>query len=280
MAHIFLETIKDTFLSLPILFLCYLLLEYISTNTKSKNINFKKLNRIGPIVGSAVGLIPQCGFSVSAATLYNKNAIKGGTLIAVFLATSDEALPILIANYKKMGYILPLLILKFVFSCLFGYLLNLTIFKNQKLLNEDSYNVGFNSCEKHEHHHNTKTTKQIFLHALYHAVKTVVFIFVFMLIINLVTHNLSQDFFKNLFLNAGFLFPFITALIGLIPVCSVSVLLTQLFISGGISFAGLSAGAGIGFVALFKRKNKKEALKIIALCYIISALMGLILMLI
>ena len=134
MLHALKETFFDTILALPLLFLCYLLLSFLNHRSKTKSVNFKKINKIGPIVGSAVGLIPQCGFSAAAATLYNEKIILGGTLIAVFFATSDEALMVLLTDLSAIKYILPLLVLKFVFGMAFGYLLNLTLFKKQALL--------------------------------------------------------------------------------------------------------------------------------------------------
>ena len=285
MLHALKDTFFDSLLALPLLFLCYLLLSFLNHNTKAKRIDFKRLNKFGPIVASAVGLIPQCGFSAAAATLYNEKAILGGTLIAVFFATSDEALPVLLTEPSAFIYILPLFLTKFLFGVLFGYLLNLTIFKNQPLKDQQK-DINFNTCENEEHHKEHEQSEHhgkwhFVKHALEHALKTTAFIFITMLVINLISHELSHEFLQTLLLKGSFISPFITALVGLIPGCSISVLITELLINGSITFsaafAGLSAGAGFGYVTLFKAQNKKKAIKIIIICYILSALSGVVL---
>ena len=287
MLHVLKETLIDSLLTLPLLFMCYLLLSIINHNSKAKRVDFKKLNKVGPIIGSAVGLIPQCGFSAAAATIYNEKAILGGTLIAVFFATSDEALPVLLTDISAFKYILPLFILKFIMAAVFGFLLNATIFKKDELINKEK-EIAFNSCENEEHHKEHKEHKthehkylHLFKHAGEHTIKTALFLFVTMLVINFISHELSHEFLEGLLLKGSLFSPLITAAVGLIPGCSISVLITELLIKGSISFsaafAGLSAGAGFGFVALFKAREKKRALKIILTCYIVSALSGIIL---
>lgn len=285
MLHALKDTFFDTLLALPLLFLCYLLLSFLNHNTRAKTVDFKRLNKLGPIVASAVGLIPQCGFSAAAATLYNEKAILGGTLIAVFFATSDEALPVLLTEPKAIIYILPLFLAKFVLGVFFGYLLNLTIFKNQTLY-EKQKNINFNTCENEEHHkeheHKENHGKLHFVkHAFEHTIKTTAFIFITMLIINIISHELSHEFLQKILLKGSGFSPFITAAVGLIPGCSISVLITELLINGSITFsaafAGLSAGAGFGYVTLFKQKKPKDAALIIIICYLISAVSGLVL---
>ncbi len=289
MLHAFLDTLKDTLLALPLLFLCYLVLSFLNHRSTDKNVNFKRVNKFGPIVGAVVGLIPQCGFSAAAATLYNEKAILGGTLIAVFFATSDEALMVLLTDLSAIKYILPLFLLKFVLAVIFGFLLNLTIFKKQELL-EYKKEVAFNSCENEEHHKEHKADhhqdkKHLIIHTLKHTLehtlKTTAFIFITMLVINIIAHELSHEFLEGVLLKGSVFSPLITAAVGLIPGCSISVLITELLIKGSISFsaafAGLSAGAGFGYVALFKQKSLKKSLLIILICYLISALSGVIL---
>lgn len=286
MLHALKETFLDTILALPLLFLCYLLLSFLNHRSKTKSVNFKKINKIGPIVGSAVGLIPQCGFSAAAATLYNEKIILGGTLIAVFFATSDEALMVLLTDLSAIKYILPLLVLKFVFGMAFGYLLNLTLFKKQALLTNIKKDISFDSCENEEHHKEHKHNEghgglHFVKHAAYHALKTAAFIFITMLAINIISHEISQEFLQKILLKGSYFSPFITAAVGLIPGCSISVLITELLINGNITFsaafAGLSAGAGFGYVTLFKQKSFKQAFKIIVTCYFVSAISGIVL---
>ena len=288
MLHVLKETFIDSLLTLPLLFVCYLLLSLINHNSKAKRVDFKKLNKVGPIIGSAVGLVPQCGFSAAAATLYNEKVILGGTLVAVFFATSDEALPILLTDISALKYILPLFVLKFILAVIFGFLLNATIFKNDELLLLNEKEISFNSCENEEHHKEHKEHKEhkhqylhLFKHAGEHTLKTALFIFVTMLVLNFISHELSHEFLEGILLKGSIFSPLITAAVGLIPGCSISVLITELLINESISFsaafAGLSAGAGFGFVALCRVKEKKKAIKIIVTCYIISALSGIVL---
>lgn len=278
MDHIIIETLLDTIKAIPFLFICYLLLEYISSLSKKKEINLNNLNKFGPFLGAVAGLIPQCGFSTAAAALYNEGAIKAGTLIAVFLATSDEALPIMLTDVNALKYILPMLIFKFIFGVVFGYILNYTLFKKEDLNLNKTVNLEFNSCEIDEHHHKKS---RFLVHALQHTFKTALYLLITMLVINTVAHFLTDTFIKNALLKGSFFSPFITALAGLIPGCSVSVLITELLIKGNITFAagisGLCSGAGFGYVMLFKNKNKKKSVQIILLCYFISVIIGLIL---
>ena len=286
MLHALKETFFDSLLALPLLFLCYLILSFLNHNTKTKKIDFKRLNKFGPIVASAVGLIPQCGFSAAAATLYNEKAILGGTLIAVFFATSDEALPVLLTEPSAIIYVVPLFLAKFLFGVFFGYLVNLTVFKNQILQDNKHIDVDFNTCENEEHHkehqHKEHQSRWHFVkHAAEHTLKTTAFIFITMLVINIITHELSHEFLQNILLKGSLFSPFITAAVGLIPGCSISVLITELLINGSITFsaafAGLSAGAGFGYLALFKQKKPQKAVSIIIICYLISAFSGFVL---
>lgn len=333
-----LDTVLDTLKAVPLLFLVYLILEYLDLKRSKKSINYNKLNKFGPIIASALGLFPQCGFSAAAAELYNKNILKGGTLIAIFIATSDEALPVMFSNIGSVKYILPMLLCKFVFGIIFGFILNYTIFAKQKINVSSTEKLEFNasSCEVEGHHSahhqntednksnnnnknnnnsnnnnsnnekaknadnikninsadntgrtkNTNTPKNhhsagnVFLHALYHTVKISFFILITMLLINVLVDFLGKDFLSDILLKNSIFSPIIAAAIGLIPGCSTSVLITMALIKGNITFsaaiAGLSAGAGFGYVMLFKG-NKKNAVKIILLTFAVSSVSGIIL---
>ncbi len=322
-----LDTVLDTLKAVPLLFLVYLILEYLDLKRSKKSINYNKLNKFGPIIASALGLFPQCGFSAAAAELYNKNILKGGTLIAIFIATSDEALPVMFSNIGSVKYILPMLLCKFIFGIIFGFVLNYTIFTKQKINVSSTEKLEFNasSCEVESHHSshhqnsednksnknkknekaenadniknincadntgctkNTDTKKNhhsagnVFLHALYHTVKISFFILITMLLINVLVDFLGKDFLSDILLKNSIFSPIIAAAIGLIPGCSTSVLITMALIKGNITFsaaiAGLSAGAGFGYVMLFKG-NKKNAVKIILLTFAVSSVSGIIL---
>ncbi len=274
------DLVIDTAKALPILFCCYFLLEFLSSRNKEITLSSATVNRFGPLIGSAAGLIPQCGFSAAATELYNKNAIKAGTLIAVFVATSDEALPILLADLSKVAYILPLLLIKFAAGFILGYLFNATVFRKETAENYDTVTVDTSSCEKEEHHHHDHKIFELLKHSLYHTVKITAYLLVTMFVINTVILAIGEENLASVLLKGSIFTPFITAALGLIPGCSMSVLLTELFLKGSITFgsavAGLSVGAGFGYVILFKNKNTKKAFLIVALTYISGALIGIL----
>ena len=267
----------DTLKTLPILFVVYLALEFLSGMKKSAGLKSRHLNSLGPLVGSAAGLVPQCGFSAAAAALYNSESIKAGTLIAVFLATSDEALPILFTDLSKAAYILPLLLIKFAAGIIFGYLLNYTVFLKENTVINKEVEVELSSCEKTDHHHHSERLSVV-KHAVYHTLKIALYIFVTMTLINTVIFFVGEKNIEGLFLKNSFYLPFITAAAGLVPGCAMSVLITEMFIKGSISFgsaiAGLSTAAGFGFVVLFKNKSKKKILLVLLCTYFAGAITG------
>ena len=287
-----LDALLDTLKAAPILFLVYMLLEYINRVSGKKSFSSKILWRFGPVIGSGLGLVPQCGFSAAAAELYSGGLLSMGALIAVFLSTSDEALPVMLSALSAVGTdagkkavisILPLLLCKFVLAVFFGYLINFTLCKKPKTAG-DKVDVEYGSCEvdehhchKEEHHH---TVWEFILHALYHTAKICLFLLITTAAINLIFYFIGQENVIGFLQGGGVFMPFVTAAAGLIPGCTVSVALTQIFLRGGISFgsvvAGLSAGAGFGYVVLLKHKNKKQVALILGLTYLISAVSGLI----
>ncbi|MBQ0110331.1 MAG: arsenic efflux protein [Oscillospiraceae bacterium] len=283
-----LDALLDTLKAAPILFLVYMLLEYLNRVSGKKKFSSNTLWRCGPVIGAGLGLIPQCGFSAAAAELFNGGLLSAGALIAVFLATSDEALPVMLSavgtdvGLKAMTSILPLLICKFVFAVTAGYLVNL-IFCKKPPVSAEEVNVEYGSCEvdehhchKEEHHH---SVWEFLLHALYHTARICLFLFITTAVINLIFYFIGEDNVTAFLQGGGVFMPFITAAAGLIPGCTVSVALTEIFLRGGISFgsviAGLSAGAGFGYVVLFKNKSKKQVALVMVLTYVLSALLGM-----
>ncbi len=281
MPEFILETVEDTLKSLPILFIVYLLIEWLEDHVNAQKLLKYKHSFWGPVVGAIAGCIPQCGFSAASATLYQSGVINAGTLIAVFLATSDEALPIMISRSASLPLILQLILWKLVIAILFGYLLNATVFRKER---EDALRdpVNLIGCEEecHEHHKDSKLKS-----ALLHTVKTTLFIGVTLLVINLVVFLIGEDRLGAVLLSDSVFQPAFTALIGLIPGCATSVLLVELLLQGSISFAaalaGLCSSAGIGFLVLFKSgKNLKDCLKILLCTYLCAAVAGMVLQLI
>ena len=226
-------------------------------------------------MGSLLGCIPQCGFSVFAANLYSGGVITLGTLLAVFLATSDEALIILISEPSRGRDILLLLLFKIVIGITAGYIVDLFVKKHPE---KEKHDIG-DIC-KGEHCH-CDEHKGIFVPALTHTLKVFGFLLVFTLALNFAIELLGADRLSEILLGNTFFQPLIAALIGLIPNCAASVLLTEMYLGGALSFAsviaGLCSGAGIGLMVLFRTNKKpRENLKILGLLYGISAFSGVI----
>ena len=273
--HTLLHALIDTLKTVPFLFLAYLLMEYIEHKASDKMESaMKKIGKGGPVIGSALGCIPQCGFSASASNLYTAGIITEGTLIAVFLSTSDEALPILISSGGNGGAILKLLISKIVIGIAAGFAIDF-IFKKMNIKK-----VPVDMCENC----GCDDEEGILKPAIKHTVLITVFVLIINILFGLAIHFLGEDRLSALLLSDSLIQPFLTALIGLVPNCAISVMITNLYIEGALSFgsavAGLCTGAGIGVTVLLKtNKSKKENVRIIATLYGISAIFGFLLML-
>lgn len=275
--HILEHTFLDTLKIVPILFITYLIMEYIEHKTSDKvKETIQKSGKFGPLLGSFVGIFPQCGFSVSATNLYAARVITLGTLISVYLTTSDEMLPILLTEAIPITTILTILGIKFVIGIIAGVIVDTVIRKINKN-NQEGQKIE-ELCE-HDHCH---CEESIIISALKHTVNIIIFIFVITLIINGVIELIGENNIAKFISENAILGPFIAGLIGLIPNCASSVILTELFVEKVISMpmliAGVSVNAGVGLLVLFKtNKNIKENLKIIGLLYFIGVLSGLIL---
>ena len=262
------EALIDSFKLLPFLFITYLVMEYIEhkTSKKSKEV-IKKSGKFGPAIGSILGIFPQCGFSVSATNLYAARVITLGTLISVYLSTSDEMLPIFISEAVPVSTIFKILGMKLVIGMIAGFLIDFVLRKRK----EEERIIEI--CEE-EHCH---CEHGIIKSALKHTLNIFLFILIITIIINIAIHLIGQ---YNPILG-----PIVAGVIGLIPNCAASVILTQLYLQNVISAAtmisGLLVGAGVGLAVLFKaNKNMKSNLKIIALLYSIGVISGIIIQLI
>ena len=270
------ETLLDTAKMLPFLFGVYLLIEYFEHKASDRLPNaLRRLGPFGPLGGAAIGCIPQCGFSVAASNLYSGRLISLGTLIAVFIATSDEAVPILLASPDGAKKILPLIGAKLIIAIIAGLCVDLVLRVLKRHRNEQSepFHDLCEDCGCDEH--------GIFYSAFKHTVHITVFVFLVSLALGLAIELLGEETLKTLLMTDSPLQPFITALIGLIPNCAASVVLTDLYAAGSLSFgsviAGLSTGAGLGLVVLFKtNKNLKENLTVAGLLYFIGVCAGLV----
>ena len=270
---VFGEPIIDTLKILPLLLIAYLIMEWLEKKASSKmERTLAKIGRGGPVIGSLLGCVPQCGFSGASANLFTAGIITEGTLIAVFLSTSDEAVVLLLSSMAPFAVIGKLILAKIIIGIIAGYSVDF-INKKRKIQKVHVDMCRDCGCEE---------SGGIFVPALKHTLKVGLFIF----IVNMVLFNaaglLGKEFINNILLSGSFFQPFITGLVGLIPNCAVSAAITELYVDGALSFgsavAGLCSGAGVGLAVLFKANPiKKENLRIVATLYIVAVASGILL---
>ena len=274
MKEVLLDTLLDAIKIIPFLFVTFLLMEYIEHGfTKKGKEKIKKTGNLGPFFGSLLGAVPQCGFSVMATNLYATRIVTLGTLISIYLSTSDEMLPILISQKCSFSIIIKILLIKVLIGMLAGFIIDFIIRKKTKSSN---YEIKKFCDEEHcdcEH--------GIIKSSIKHTFNILIFIIVITLLLNLGFYYFGNDSIEKLFLKDSFFSPFISSLIGLIPNCGASVILTELYLNNVISFAsviaGLLTGSGVALLVLFKiNKNVKENVKILLTLYFIGALSGVV----
>lgn len=271
MFDVILDSCLDILKTVPILIAVYALMYLVDTRIRSAPALLEKAGRLGPFFGALTGSFPQCGFSAAATALYNSGFLAPATLVAVFIATSDEALPLMLAVPDAGRSILLLVGCKIVLAVLGGYLLQWTMFRGHKTRRHGG------SAPVHTHCGCCGASPVGSV--IHHTVKTTAFLLITMLAINLILYQIGESALSSLLLSGSLLQPALCALIGLIPGCAISVLLTELFLGGTISFgaviAGLSTGAGFGYMLLLQnRANRKSALRIIAATYLIAVAGG------
>lgn len=271
MKEIIIDTLLDALRILPFLFIAFLIIELFEhkLDKKTKSI-FGKFGRFEPIIGSLLGLFPQCGFSVMATNLYLTRIISLGTLISIFLSTSDEMLLILLSKNVEISLIVKILGIKIFIGMLSGFIIDFILRKNKE-------NENYNIC----HDESCHCDDGIFKSTLIHTFKIIIFIILISFGLNVLIEYVGSEYLSSLFLKNNILGPFLTSLIGLIPNCGSSIIITELYLSNAITFgsmmSGLLTGSGVALLVLLKsNKNMKENLKIIFLVYSIGAISGLI----
>ncbi len=325
MGEVFLDAFLDTLKVLPFLLIMNFIIEILEYKS---NVRVQKAMSGGfaPLIGATVGMVPQCGFSVVATELYTKRKIALGTLLAVYIATSDEALPIMLSSYAGVTKILPVIIIKIIFALVVGYI----AFAAQKLMqkrstataeqtaatdvhvDEQSQEHSHDHEHDHEHehdeekavhihgchHHNIdedewdeanatkkQKAKRVFdlyiKHPLLHTATVIFFIFIVNVIFGIAVYYVGEKRIAEFIGSTGYFQPVLAGLVGLIPNCAASVVITELYVVGGLSLggtvAGLCVGAGIGYAVLAKQnKSVKNTVLIIALMYVVSVALGMI----
>lgn len=271
------ETLIDSIKLIPFLFITYIIMEMIEHYASQKTENIiKKSGKFGPILGALLGIVPQCGFSAVAANFYTARIITKGTLIAIFLSTSDEMLPILISEGTEIGLIIQILTIKVIIGIGAGIVLDLI---TKRIKNDDKYKEIHEICE-HEHCHCEE--EGVITSSIKHTIQIFVYIFVISLVLNILIYVIGEDKIASLLVNVPFVGPIIAALIGVIPNCASSVILTELYLENiitmGAMIAGLLVNSGVGLLVLFRvNKNLKENLGILGILYCIGAISGILL---
>ena len=274
MEECLLDGLIDTLKILPYLLITFLLLEFIEHKFSKKNKEILSKNKkYGPVLGGLLGALPQCGFSSMAANLFSARVITMGTLIAVFLSTSDEMLPIMISEKVDILVLIKILGFKVIAGIIIGFIVDL--FYRRKL---EEYDDIKEICE---HDHCSCNHDGIFISSIKHTLKIGLFILIANLLINVIIFKVGEDNLSNLLLNGNIVTYFLSSLVGLIPNCAGSVIITELYLSNMISvgtmLAGLLTGSGIGILLLFRsNKNLKENLLILSIIYFVGVILGII----
>ncbi len=274
--HVVHHAIEDSIKILPFLFVTYLVMEYLEEKMTAKTVAvLKKTERSGPIWGALLGMLPQCGFSASASNLYAGRMITVGTLLAVYLSTSDEMLPMMVAASVEPAFIIKVVLLKAAIGMVAGILID---FIWQTLLKHKKGEPDIHHFCEHEH---CECGHGIVRPAIKHTLKIWLFIFLVTIALNFVIEMVGTEVLSDFILNKPVIGELLAGIIGLIPNCAASVVITQLFLDGLIPFgtmmAGLLVGAGVGVLILLRvNEEKKDTLKIIGLLYVIGVVMGML----
>lgn len=275
---ILLDALKDSVVLIPFLFFTYLLLEAVEGHVSGKMVDTVGSARwFDPILGAALGIVPECGFSAAASSLFSGGALSVGTLVAVFLATSDEMLPIFISENAPLPFIIKVLALKVGFAAVVGLLLNILFSRRNRAVRraaaariEELCENSHCACTEHE---------GIVKPALIHTFEIVGFVLAVNLLLNAVAAAGGEALLERMAIGNPFLACVVTGLIGLIPNCAVSVAITELYLGGALSagamLSGLLSGCGVGMLVLFRtNRHMKENLTILGITYFTGVLGG------
>ena len=277
LGHSILHTLEDTAKVVPFLFLTYLLMEFLEHKAGGAPERWLRgSGKVGPLVGGALGVLPQCGFSAAATGFYTGRMITTGTLIAVYLSTSDEMLPILLSSGAPIPTILKLLATKLVIVIAAGFAID----GSPRLLRRgkaDEQEPGIEElCERE----NCDCGDRFVLSALKHTAYITIFLLLFTFVLNIGIELVGEENIQSVVLNRPVLGSVLAALVGLIPNCASSVALTSLFVDGVLSsgalLSGLMVNAGIGLAILFRNNRPvKDSLRVVAILFGISILCGI-----
>ncbi len=275
--HALSHTVLETLKALPLLYLVYLLMGWLEARSNAVERLANLPRGLGIVAGAVAGCLPQCGFAAAASSLYAGRILSGAALVAVFLATSDEAVPVLLAHPESMGLALGLILVKLVIAIAMGFLLRCTVFRKEHLIwnepEDEDAEIEFQlegacgCCDG-----------PLWRSALVRTLKLAGFLAAVMFIITLAVELIGEERLSTLLLSGNVLQPLLCAVIGLIPSCAPSVVLAELMMNGSITFgsavAGLCAGAGFGYLVLLRRAPAKKAGLVILCTFLCSLLCG------
>ena len=278
LGHSILHTLEDTAKVVPFLFLTYLLMEFLEHKAGGAPERWLRgSGKIGPLIGGALGVLPQCGFSAAATGFYTGRMITTGTLIAVYLSTSDEMLPILITSGAPIPTILKLLATKLVVGIGTGFAID----GITRLINRDKKEEQEPGIEELCERENCDCGDRFVLSALKHTAYITVFLLIFTFVLNVGIELIGEENIQNVVLNRPILGSFLAAFVGLIPNCASSVALTSLFadgvLSSGALLSGLMVNAGVGLAILFRNNRPvKDSLRVVGILFGISVVCGIL----
>lgn len=271
-----LDVIKDSFIDsirlLPFLFVTYVIMEFLEHKAGDKmQAVIRGAGKGGPVIGGILGVFPQCGFSTAASNLYAGKIITTGTLIAVFLSTSDEMLPIMISENAGARMIISILILKAAIAIVAGFVADCIFRKNKKEMQ-----IG-HLCEQHHCH----CENGIWKSAIRHTLEIFLYILLITLVLNFLIALIGEDVLGGMILSRPFVGTLVAGLAGFIPNCAASVIITQLYLRGvlgaGALAAGLLTGTGVGYLVLLKvNDNRRENISIAGYLYAVGVLVGIV----
>lgn len=280
------HTWEDTWIMFPFLLITYIILEIFERrNNNSDEKIFFGLQKYGPLVGAIVGLLPQCGFSILAAMLYVQRNISLGSLIAVMIATSDEAIPILLSTPSMYSTLGLLLVLKFLIAIIAGYFVDHVLYRHQKVIYFEDMEEEVEEQDFEEEPSGSACPccypeYPLWLSALLRSLKIFGFIFLTSLLLTFIIEWIGEENLSVLLLSQSIFQPVLAALFGFIPNCAATVVLSQLFITGQLQFGSLLAGlitnAGLGLLVLIRyNEDKKMVFRIVAILLCVAVLFGM-----
>jgi len=270
------DALLDTLKVFPFILAVFILIAFFESRVKSAKLRKALGGKYAPLVGSVTGVVPQCGFSVMGAKLFHEGCITAGTLLAIFVSTSDEGAVVLLTGGKWKEFLL-LTAVKIAAAVIVGYTANAFVKpqSGEEVLPGDGAEYG------HCHHHGEGESKwhEYFVHPLLHSLKTAAFVLAVNVVFGMIVYLVGEENFEKFMSGTAYLQPFVAGLVGLIPNCAPSVVIAQTFTGGSLTFGGLAAGlianAGVGLAIYLRGKGKpKEKIAVVLTLYFTAVVVG------